>query len=202
MTTGGDSMRLNWVAEKLCALGYKVRTFPDKESAAAYLNQKIDGKTVGFGGSMTLEAMRLWEQLKTHNTVYSHLHGFPAGPEAAEAQVYLSSVNGIAETGEIILIDGDGNRVSAVSYGHEIVYLVAGRNKIVPDYESAVRRARNVAAPLNARRKQKQTPCAVRADRCYDCHSPERICRAMLTLWRPVTSMCMEVILIDEELGF
>ena len=57
MTTGGDSMRLNWVAEKLCALGYKVRTFPDKESAAAYLNQKIDGKTVGFGGSMTLEAM-------------------------------------------------------------------------------------------------------------------------------------------------
>lgn len=100
------------------------------------------------------------------------------------------------------MIDGDGNRTSAVLYGHEKVYLVVGRNKIVPNYEQAVWRARNIAAPLNAHRKKKSTPCARQADRCYNCRSPERICRAMVTLWGPVCSIETEIVLIDENLGF
>lgn len=195
-------MDLNLVAKTLTTFGYETQVFDNQNEAADYLDAEICGKTVGFGGSMTLETLRLWERLGVRNTVYSHLHGYPAGPEAANAQIYLSSVNGIAETGEIILIDGDGNRVSGILYGHEKVYLIAGRNKIAPDYEQAVWRARNIAAPLNARRKNKATPCALRADRCYDCQASERICRAMVTLWRPVCGMKMEVILIDEDLGF
>ena len=199
---GKRIMDLTAVARNLQRLGYSVRVFATGGEAAAYLNEAIDGKTVGFGGSMSMEAMHLWESLKTHNTAYSHMHGFPLGPEAAFAQVYLSSVNGMAETGEMVLIDGYGNRAAGVIYGHEKVYLIVGRNKIAPDYDAAVLRARNIAGPMNARRKQTKTPCAAKVDHCYNCSSPERICRAMVTLWQPMLGMETEVVLIDEELGF
>ena len=181
-------MDLTAMAETLNALGYITRVFLTKIEAADYLDAEIHGQSVGFGGSMTLEELRLWERLSTHNTVYSHLHGYSLGPEAANAQIYISSVNGIAETGEIILIDGIGNRASSVLYGHKKVYLVIGRNKIAPNYSQAVWRARNIAAPLG--------------DHCYNCHAAERICRAMVTLWCPMSSMQTEVILINEDLGF
>lgn len=63
-------------------------------------------------------------------------------------------------------------------------------------------RARNIAAPKNAQKLHKKTPCAVRADRCYDCKSPDRICRGLVVLWEAISGMEMEVVLIDEELGF
>lgn len=195
-------MKLEQTAEALRQRGYEVRVFATGAEAAAYLDGAIDGKTVGFGGSMTLEAMNLWELLRTHNQVYSHLHGFPLGPEAAGAQVYVSSVNGLAETGEIINIDGIGNRVASTLYGHEKVYLVVGRNKLAPTYEKALWRARNIAGPKNAQRKQMKTPCAVKGDRCYDCKSPDRICRGLTVLWGPMMGMETEVVLIDEDLGF
>lgn len=77
---------------------------------------------------------------------------------ARNADIYLSSVNGIAETREIINIDGSGNRVSEIMYGHEKVYLIIGENKIEPDYEKALYGARNIVAPLNAKRLNKNTP--------------------------------------------
>ena len=192
---------LGRTAEALRQRGFTVSVFETAEAAADYLDGAIDGRTVGFGGSMTLEAMDLWERLRTHNQVYSHLHGFPLGPEAAGAQVYVTSVNGLAETGEVISIDGIGNRVAAALYGHEKVYLVAGRNKIAPTYDEALWRARNVAAPKNAQRKQMKTPC-VQGDRCYDCKSPDRICRALTVLWGPMIGMETEVVLIDRDLGY
>lgn len=192
---------LGRTAEALRQRGFAVSVFEAAEAAADYLDGAIDGRTVGFGGSQTLEAMDLWERLRTHNQVYSHLHGFPLGPEAAGAQVYVTSVNGLAETGEVINIDGIGNRVASTLYGHEKVYLVAGRNKIAPTYDEALWRARNVAAPKNARRKQMKTPC-VQGDRCYDCKSPDRICRALTVLWAPMMGMETEVILIDRDLGY
>ena len=192
---------LERTAEALRQRGFTVSVFETEEAAADYLDGAIDGRTVGFGGSMTLEAMDLWERLRTHNQVYSHLHGFPLGPEAAGAQVYVTSVNGLAETGEVINIDGIGNRVASTLYGHEKVYLVAGRNKIAPTYDEALWRARNVAAPKNAQRKQMKTPC-VQGDRCYDCKSPDRICRALTVLWGPMIGMETEVVLIDRDLGY
>ena len=192
---------LERTAEALRQRGFTVSVFETAEAAADYLDANLDGRTVGFGGSMTLEAMDLWERLRTHNQVYSHLHGFPLGPEAAEAQVYVTSVNGLAETGEVINIDGIGNRVASTLYGHEKVYLVAGRNKIAPTYDEALFRARNVAAPRNAQRKQMKTPC-VKGDRCFDCKSPDRICRALTVLWGPMIGMEMEIVLIDRDLGY
>ena len=121
---------------------------------------------------------------------------------ANAAEIYVSSVNGLVETGEIINIDGNCNRVASIFYGHEKVYLVVGVNKIAKDYDSALWRARNIAAPQNARRFGVKTPCAVNADRCYDCKSPERICRGLSVLWgKPMTGE-FEVILIHENLGY
>ena len=111
-------------------------------------------------------------------------------------------MNGLAETGEIVNIDGNCNRVAASMFGPKRVYYVVGINKIAPDFEKALWRARNVAAPKNAQRLGKKTPCAVKADRCYDCKSPERICRGLSVLWRKPTGFEQaEVVLIEEELG-
>ena len=182
--------------------GFSVRTFATAAEAAAYLNEAIDGKTVGFGGSVTLKDMGLYELLGSHNEVHWHwVNGQEERKTAMGTQVYLSSANGLAETGEIINIDGGGNRVASTLYGHEKVYLVIGRNKLAPTYDEALWRARNIASPKNAQRLGRKTPCAVKGDRCYDCKSPERICRGLVVLWGPMMGMETEVILVDEDLG-
>lgn len=201
-------MTFEIIQKNLEERGFTVSCFDTAKEAAAYLDARIDGKTVGFGGSMTLEEMGLYEMLAPHNRVSWH-QKMPQGKKGAEvraeanaAQIYISSVNGLAETGEIINIDGNCNRVASVFYGHEKVYLVAGENKIEKDYDSALHRARNIAAPLNAKRLGRKTPCAVKADRCYDCKSPERICRGLSVLWaKPMTGE-FEVVLIHEKLGY
>lgn len=184
--------------------GYAVEVFASGVEAAAYLDGAVDGKSVGFGGSMTLDQLGLYDALGKHNTVVWHWKqdAGPARREGMFTDVYLSSANGLAETGEIINIDGNGNRVAATLFGHEKVYLVIGRNKLAPTYEEALWRARNIASPKNAQRLGKKTPCAVKGDRCYDCRSPERICRGLVVHYRKMNSMDMEVILIDQELGY
>ena len=190
------------VKQNLEARGFSVRTFATAAEAAAYLNEAIDGKTVGFGGSVTLKDMGLYELLGSHNEVHWHWVNGPEERKAAmRTQVYLSSANGLAETGEIINIDGGGNRVASTLYGHEKVYLVIGRNKLAPTYDEALWRARNITGPKNAQRLGRKTPCAVKGDRCYDCKSPERICRGLVVLWGPMMGMETEVILVDEDLG-
>lgn len=191
------------VAENLIKRGYQVKLCATSAEAADYLDTILDGTTVGFGGSATLDALGIYERLAAHNTVVWHWKQEPdsARRTAMQTQVYLSSANALAESGELVNIDGLGNRVSSTLFGHEKIYFVIGRNKIVPTYEEAVWRARNVAAPHRARQLGKKTPCAVHADRCYDCQSPERVCRGMVTLWGPMMGMEAEVILIDEDLG-
>ena len=198
-------MNLETVKRNLEKRGFQVRTFAAAEEAAAYLDGAVAGATVGFGGSVTLREMGLKERLSAHNDVAWH---WTDGPEARErartAQVYITSANGLAETGEIINIDGVGNRAAATLYGHRRVYFVIGRNKIAPTFEEALWRARNIAAPKNAQRLNRKTPCAAQGDRCYDCRSPERICRGLVVLWRPMMGMeqSTEVLLVDEDLGY
>jgi hypothetical protein len=110
-------------------------------------------------------------------------------------------VNAMAETGELVNIDGTGNRVAGSLFGHEKVYFVAGINKVCPTLEEARFRARNVAAPANAARHGYRTPCAVRADHCYDCASPDRICCGEMIYHRKMRFIDMEVVLIGEKLG-
>lgn len=196
------------VKRNLEARGFRVSVHESAAAATAYLDAAIDGKTVGFGGSVTLDVMGVYERLATHNTCYWHWR-VGEGEDAKSlrdrgnaAAVYLSSVNGLAETGEVINIDGTANRVAAILYGHERVYLVVGKNKIAPDYEKALHRARHIASPKNAHRLGANTPCAANADRCYDCKSEGRICRTLSVLWEKPNGADMEILLIDEELGY
>ncbi|MBR5128481.1 MAG: lactate utilization protein [Firmicutes bacterium] len=204
---GGEAM-FTKVKANLKNRGYEVNVFDTAMEAAAYLDLQIDGQKVGFGGSVTLKEMGLYEKLSRHNEVIWHnriakgVSDKEIRMEARTANIYVSSVNGLAETGEIINIDGTGNRVASIFYGHEKVYLVIGKNKLAKDYEDALWRARNIASPLNAKRLGAKTPCAVNADRCYDCNSPQRICRGLLVLWEKPISTDIEIILVKEDLGY
>ena len=191
----------------LTARGYGVRCFATAREAAAYVTEAVRGLSVGIGGSITAMEMGLdktlppvcdltWHWLpKEGETVIELLD------RAADTEVYISSVNAIAETGEIVNIDGNCNRVAGTMFGHRKVILLVGRNKIAKDEESAIARARNVAAPKNAARLNKKTPC-VAAGRCMNCASPDRICRGLTVLWCAPRGPEYEVILIDEELGY
>ena len=195
---------IHWdkLTENLERRGFSVRRFPTAQAAADYLDGEIDGVSVGFGGSMTVQEMGLYPRLAAHNRAVWHWNKDGLS-QAASTDVYICSANGLAETGEIVNIDGVGNRVSSTLFGHKRVYFVVGRNKIAPDYDAALYRARNVAAPQNCRRLGLKTPCAVKADRCYNCDSPDRSCRALVVLWeKPRDTERMEVVLIDRELGY
>ncbi len=201
-------MDIGKLQENLESRGFKVSYFDKKEDGAQYICDQITGQKVGLGGSVTLDQMGMYEKLFENNEVLWHWR-IPEGQTGADvlkaarsADVYLSSVNGIAETGEIVNIDNTGNRVAATLYGHKKVYLVAGVNKITHDLDSAIYRSRNIAAPPNARRLGKKTPCAVKADKCYDCKSPDRICRGLVVLWEAPVGCEYEVVLIGEELGY
>ena len=188
--------------------GYSVSVFEKKEDAANYINEQVNQKSIGLGGSVTIHEMNLFEILSSHNVVYWHdkkpddMTIMETRTAASRAEVYISSVNAISEAGEIVNIDNTGNRVAAISYGPAKIYLVIGSNKVTADLESAIYRARNIASPLNAKRLNRKTPCAVNGDRCYDCNSPERICRNLSVLWNKPTGADYEVILIEEKLGF
>lgn len=201
---------MDWTKTKtnLEKLGYTVSVFDTGKEAAAYLNAQIDDTSVAFGGSMTLQELGLYESLGTHNKVMWHWR-VPEGLTADDvrhaaqsASVYLSSVNGLSEEGEIINIDGTGNRVSATFYGHDKLYLVVGQNKVAADYDAALYRARNIASPRNAQRLGANTPCAKAGDRCYNCKSPGRICRQLAVFWEKPATADIEVVLISEDLGY
>ena len=196
------------VKASLEANKFEVSVFETKEDAVAYLDSKIDGKTVGIGGSMTVVEMGLYDKISTHNDVRWHMLSYE-GKTTAEvidaanaSEIYISSAHGLAETGEIINIDGNCNRVAATLYGHKKVYFIIGVNKLAADYESALWRARNVAAPLNARRLNKNTPCAKMDLKCYNCNGPDRICCGLSVLWKKPRGHDYEVILINEKLGY
>ncbi|XOQ52855.1 MAG: LUD-dom domain-containing protein [Succiniclasticum sp.] len=188
--------------------GYTVRCFDTAAAATEYLDNSIDGKLVGFGDSESMIAMDLYAVLSRHNDVYDPKHPregqdfYATARKCLTTDIFLTSVNGLAETGEMVNIDGTGNRIAGSLFGHEKVYFVIGRNKLVPTLEEACYRARNVAAPRNAARHGYRTPCAIRMDHCYDCRSPQRICSVQTIYWKKMNHMDMEVLLIDEDLGY
>jgi len=196
-------MNIEKTIKNLEKRGFKVKLFPSGREAAEYLCRQIKGCTVGMGGSVTASQLGLYEALSEENTVFSHsvVPGNDTIAKANAAEVYISSANAITEDGEILNIDGRGNRLAAQVYGDKRLYIVAGINKICPDFSSAIDRARNHAAPPNCVRLNLNTPC--RADgKCHDCHSTDRICNALLVHWAPMRGMDTEVVIINEELGY
>lgn len=185
--------------------GFATSYFDTKEEATAYLKDQIKGHVVGFGGSMTAKEMGLYRILGENNAVIWHWET-PSDVTRRAAQtagVYICSANGVSETGELVNIDGTGNRLSMTIFGPKKVYFVIGCNKICPDLPAAMYRAKNVASPKNAMRFNVKTPCvASGGERCFDCNSPERICKATLILDRPTNGISAELVFINQELGY
>jgi len=184
--------------------GFKTAFFSTAKEAADYLSAQIRESSVSIGGSITVKEMGLAERLRENNEVIWHwnIPGRETLLQAREAKVYLTSANGVSETGELVNIDGTGNRVSQTLYGPEKIYFIVGSNKIEPDLARAMERAKNVAAPKNAHRLGSATPCAAKGDRCYNCSSPGRICRSTVIIERPSNGMEAEIVFVDEALGY
>lgn len=205
--TGGKPMDIQKTLDNLQKHGFHTAYYPTKEAAADALCDFLHGQTIGFGGCLTAQQMGLFERLGKDNEVYWHWKDedrVAAHENAAHAKVYILSANALSETGEIVNIDGNGNRIASMFYGHERVVFLVGVNKLTPDLPSAIERARAVASPLNARRLNRKTPCALSDPmRCHDCASPERICSGMAILMQKMGSIKqMDVFLIGEELGY
>lgn len=191
----------------LRARGWDFKHFATGEEAADYLAGELSGASVGIGGCGTADAIGLYDKLKAvcpdvawH---WKEEDQLAARMRAMTTDAYVCSANAIAETGEIVNIDGMGNRIAATTFGHKRLYIVAGKNKVCPDLESAIHRARNVAAPLRARSMGMNTPCTRGEElKCYDCSAAERVCCAMTILMHKMMGMdkC-ELILIDQDLG-
>ncbi len=191
----------------LRARGWDFKHFATGEEAADYLAGELSGASVGIGGCGTADAIGLYDKLKAvcpdvawH---WKEEDQLAARMRAMTTDAYVCSANAIAETGEIVNIDGMGNRIAATTFGHKRLYIVAGKNKVCPDLESAIHRARNVAAPLRARSMGMNTPCTRSEElKCYDCSAAERVCCAMTILMHKMMGMdkC-ELILIDQDLG-
>lgn len=202
-----NKMDISRTLENLQKHGFCAKWFETKEAARDYLYKELENTSIGFGGSVTAQQMGLYETLSEKNEVFWHWYGKERIQEqinASHAKVYILSANALSETGEIVNIDGNGNRLASMLYGHDRVIFVIGKNKITEDLSAAIERARNVASPLNAKRLNRNTPCAKSEElKCFNCNSPERICSGMAVLFEKMGSIPqMDVLLIGEDLGY
>ena len=195
-------MNIEKVLKNLEKRRFVAKYFETAAEAADYMESQIHNTTVGVGGCKTADQMGLYERLSRNNTVYWHWKSTESDvrEKANSAKVYISSVNAMTEDGELLNIDGWGNRLAACVWGDKKLYYVVGINKICPDFASALERARNIAAVENCKRFDFKNPCKI-DNKCHDCHTPSRICNALMVHWAPMTGMYTEVILIGEELG-
>jgi len=186
---------------------YLVQTV--QEAHDQILGMISEFETFGFGGSETVRGLGLVEELLAMGkAVYDH---WRPGLSAEEVHIvrrqqvvsdcFLCSANAISAQGEIVNVDGIGNRVSAMVFGPRKVVIVAGSNKITPDLDSALRRVREVAGPMRAKSLGMETPCAS-SGQCADCQVPQRICRITTILHRKPMTTDMAVVLINQDLGF
>lgn len=189
--------------------GFGASVFSTAAEATDFVLKLVgSGKKVGLGGSMTTLALKLPEGLKkAGNEVITHLPEMSpqerrqTWQRAQAADFYLASPQAITARGEMIFIDGLGNRASSVVFGPGKVILLAGVNKLVRDLDDGMWRMRNVAAIANNIRLKRNNPC-VKTGKCEDCASPERICNAVTMLWKKPRPTEYEVVLINEELGY
>ena len=182
----------------------------DKESAIAKMLELMpEGSSVGWGGSMTLKENGFFDALADANA-YQIIDRDSAKTKEEEKKIYsdicaadffLMSTNAITLDGELVNVDGRGNRVSFLCYGPDKVIIVAGMNKVVTDVEDGIKRVRNMAAPPNCVRLNKQTPCAVTGV-CADCLSPGCICSQTVVTRLSFYPGRINVILVGEELGY
>ncbi len=181
----------------------------NKELVLPYLDKLIvDNALVSVGGSQTLSELGIIDYLRNRDV--SFLDRYQEGLSAEElkgvfrqsffSDIYLTSSNAITEDGYLYNVDGRGNRVAAMLYGPDKVIVIAGINKIVKNVEEAITRVEKVAAPMNAKRLNKKTPCVITGV-CTHCVSKENICREYTLIKNPSPNR-ITVLLVNGCLGF
>ncbi len=179
-----------------------------QEAVEKTMSLMPDGSSVSWGGSMTLRDMGLTAAIHAKGTyevidrdmAADRAEAIEMYHKALSVDYYLSSANAVSEDGVIVNIDGNGNRVAAITYGPEHVIFVIGMNKICQTVDAAIARARSTAAPINTARFDITTPCKTDGV-CHNCNSPECICN-YIHLLRNSPRGRHQVVLVGEDLGY
>lgn len=180
------------------------------EAVSAIVDMIPDGSSVTWGGSMTIRDMGLTKALHENNNIEVLDRDLAPNREAAQeiyhkafsVDYYLSSVNAISEDGLIVNIDGNGNRVAAITFGPKHVILVVGLNKVAQNLDAAIARARSVAAPINsARFADLKSPCKTDGV-CHNCKSIDCLCNYIQIMRNSRPAGRHTVVLVGEDLGF
>ena len=183
---------------------------PTGEEAVKKVLELIeDGNSVTWGGSMTVRGLGIPDALRKRGTLEVLDRDLATSPEEAKAMylrafstdVYLTSANAISEDGVIVNIDGNGNRVAAITWGPKKVIFIIGMNKVAQTVEAALSRARGTASPINAQRFDIKTPCQTDGI-CHNCNSPESICSYVHFLRNSRNKGRHVVVLVGENLGY
>lgn len=190
--------------------GFDAFLVSEIEEAKTRILDMVSGyETFGFGGSDTTRQIGVLEALTSRNkTIYDHWQGDILQEESlkirllqGQADCFFCSANAISMTGEIVNVDGVGNRTNAMCFGPRKVIIVAGMNKVTPDLTSALNRVKAVAGPMRAKSLNMETPCA-ETGVCTDCNTPQRICRITAILHRKPMMTDISVVLINQALGY
>ncbi|QTA80342.1 LUD domain-containing protein [Desulfonema limicola] len=214
---GKDTEYKIWLNEKIgiqCVKNLKKHGFdaffaPDKKTALSHILDMVSGyNSFGFGGSSTTRDLGLTEELKKQGKViYDHwekdtgLTDIEIRLKQGRCDCFFCSANAISATGEIVNVDGVGNRNNAMTFGCPKVVIAAGINKVTQSLDSALARIREIAGPMRAKSLNMETPCA-ETGICTDCNSPQRICRITTILHRKPMMTDISVVLINENMGF
>jgi len=180
-----------------------------KKIALGAIIPEIKPESISWGGSMTFTASGLYDALKNYNEVkvidtfdksISHEEMLERRRQALLADLFITGTNAVTESGQLVNLDMIGNRIAALTFGPKFVIVLLGRNKIVKDVKAAMDRIKNYAAPVNAMRLDKKTPCA-ETSYCDECKSPGRICNTWTITEKSFPKGRVKVILINESLG-
>lgn len=180
-----------------------------EEAVAKAESYLTDGASVSFGGSVTLEETGMLAALRNNKNIHLIDRATAKSPEeskkimhdALSADFYFMSTNAITIDGELVNIDGNGNRLAALVYGPEHIIIIVGMNKVAANVEEAISRIHTTAAPMNCQRLERNTPCAATGV-CAECTSPDCICcHTVVTRYSRFENR-IKVILVGEELGY
>ena len=206
-------IRLSLVKEALEKNNFEVFITQDPLEATNLALERIiprtGAKTISWGGSMTFVATGLYDALKNRSDleiIDTFTKNIPPDDalerrrRALLSDLFITGTNSLTETGELINLDMYGNRVSAIAFGPRNVLILIGRNKIVPDLERAMLRIKEYAAPANAMRLDKKTPC-VKTGFCEECSSPNRMCNSWTITQKSFPKNRIIIILINKDMG-
>jgi len=206
-------LRLANLKEALAANNFEVFIADNAREAGRLVMDKIlpklAPKSISWGGSMTFVASELYDMLKaypkaeildTFDKSLSPEDSLERRRQSLLVDLFITGTNAVTRSGELVNLDMIGNRVAGITFGPRNVVVMVGRNKVVEDLEAAIERIKEYAAPVNAMRLNKKTPCA-KTGVCEECKSPERICNSWTITEKSFPKGRIKVVLINENLG-